>query len=136
MSKEQDQILAKHKERLLEAMHVVFGRFTPQEIGMKLEDLFEMFQELIDAAIRDNKEATPEYFTIYDRFTDGLIFELGQTADRGMPTETAKKIMKLVKWHEAEAMDQRGLEGKVEAKRSIRQQIPELHIPESFRNRK
>lgn len=128
--------MAKHKERLLNAMHSVFGQFTSQEIGMELEDLFEMFQELIDAAIRDNKENTPEYFTIYDHFTSGLISELMRMADRGMPEATAKKIMELVKWHDGEAMVERGLGGRVEAEKLIRPPIPELRIPEGFKNRK
>lgn len=134
----QARILEKHKQRLLKAMHDIFDSKSESELGMEKEEVFELIEESIDHTSKEFivvRDIIPEYYTLFQEFTVYLAFRLDKFMDIGMPQEVGKTIMELVNSYRDEAYAEQGLEGKVEAVKSVNPKIEldELHIPEGFR---
>ncbi len=122
----------------MKAMHELFDSVSEDEINIEKDELFEMIGDAIDMSINDHlKERIPEYGKIYESFTVHLVFKFGRLIDIGMPQQDAEKIMDLVNSHKIEAQSETGLEGKVEALKSIRPPVVDINdlqgVPERFR---
>ncbi len=137
MQNERNKILEKHRERLKGAIHAIFDPMKEQDIGINKEDLFDIVDDSVDQSIGDNGERIPEYYSIYHDFTVVLALRLDRLLDEGMPDPIAQRVMELVNSHRNEAIQEKGLEGRVEAKKTAMPafDISELKTPEGFRKK-